>query len=1124
MPAQIRPTRLEVSDRFPMLGFSIRAEGPPQRAEVVLASEPGLFGIEGKPRRTVANFYSTRASSPLKIAGGEAVYIVPTEVLARFVGKEKLYFGLATARDGDTGPMQVAVRPTDGSPYVSLKGLTGRSMQRVRMLPNRQQRAAGYSNGTQATFEWAGDDATPGMEPVGGGRPAAAAPSGNGVANPEPAQVPYDDGFGPMPPKAAATPNASPASPAAATPPSAAAAPAAMGLSRAGFALAVEVPDDRGIEGPAYSEEDGQAVEVTQARGLGATAPEYPGASRFAPAPGSAFMAMATPRTISRIVIHVTDAPSTSSTVNTFTHPGARVSSHYLVGQDGEVIQFVQENDIAFHAHGANGDSIGIEHVAIQRAGATYKRSDGSSLHFNHLPPTDAQYCASAALVTYLCDKYGLTPDRLHILGHAEVDPSTDHKACPSGADWDWDHYIRLVAGRYCAPRSAASVEQALGVPSRRPVPRAVSRSLAQVVQAYAPSDARDAARALADFARREAAWRAGVPSTGFFPHSAICHLELTDPAGALFYGTAFYVADDLLLSVAHNFAGMATARILAGRNGSGSFLSDFSVGPGDWSIHPAYVAGVTDHDLAVVRVSTPPPGRAAFDLLEELNVSRDSRVIVCGYGAETVDPFVQHLDGDAVRELSANGEVMRYNLQTEKGNSGSPVFQLWGYEDEARQMSVQDIRLVAVHSASYDATVNQACRLTANKIAWIRGRGLVSVAQAMSYRPRPAQPLPRALSGGAFSLNWDEVESIAQPTGLSCWAAAASMVIGWRDRVSLTPEAVATICSRPLGAALKAVNFEAFAREMGLSYEYPVCYTVDGFRTLIENKGPLWVFALVPSGHAIVVTGLYSDGSRTFVRITDPWDRDIGAPGAPGGYLPTHATGSRYIMSWDAFTAEYEAGSNAMLQILHSGGSAGRMPNTSATAPPGYAQALSRDGLRNAQAFAGGGEAAGDAGPRQRRITGSINGVSWDLAQYEGLKSPARAAVGAGQAVADGPPVDLGDWPYVHASNPEAPLADCSRAPLTVLWRYRAGAVGDVRITPGAFQARDGWTIAVTAGITEEADAADVASLRVTVRTVFSTPGEADNVALTSVTLFGDGRPPVREDAWAVAAARIPA
>src|SRR5258705_539547 len=74
MAAQIRPTRLEINDRFPMLGFTIRTDGTPQRAEVAIATDPGLLSAQGKARRTPSNFYSSRATGPLSIPRGEAVY------------------------------------------------------------------------------------------------------------------------------------------------------------------------------------------------------------------------------------------------------------------------------------------------------------------------------------------------------------------------------------------------------------------------------------------------------------------------------------------------------------------------------------------------------------------------------------------------------------------------------------------------------------------------------------------------------------------------------------------------------------------------------------------------------------------------------------------------------------------------------------------------------------------------------------------------------------------------------------------------------------------------------------------------------------------------------------------
>jgi hypothetical protein len=189
MPATLRPTRLEVSDRFPMLGFSIRNEAAAGRSELALASDPALFDASNKAQRNQSNFYCNRATGGLQLARGENMYIVPPEVLARFVGQEKLFFGLASSTDST--PLRVDVRPGKDSPYISLRGLSARSMTRVRVLPNRQQRAAGYNGAGPAALEWAGDAATPGM--VSTAPTNGAAPAVNGAQ-------PYDDGFGPLPP------------------------------------------------------------------------------------------------------------------------------------------------------------------------------------------------------------------------------------------------------------------------------------------------------------------------------------------------------------------------------------------------------------------------------------------------------------------------------------------------------------------------------------------------------------------------------------------------------------------------------------------------------------------------------------------------------------------------------------------------------------------------------------------------------------------------------------------------------------------------------------------------------------------------------------------------------------
>ncbi len=196
------------------------------------------------------------------------------------------------------------------------------------------------------------------------------------------------------------------------------------------------VDEDSGydIGGPIPDEAATTAQGWYGARGLTLTASEYPMASRFEAAAAGNYRAVSGTRTIDKIVIHITDSGANiSSPINWFKNPAAKVSAHYVIGQDGEIVQMVAHNDVAWHAGSANGTSIGIEHVANTRG----------------LNPTPAQMCASAALVTWLCDQYGITPSRVNILGHAEADGKTTHSACPN-AVWDWVYYMDMITTRTC--------------------------------------------------------------------------------------------------------------------------------------------------------------------------------------------------------------------------------------------------------------------------------------------------------------------------------------------------------------------------------------------------------------------------------------------------------------------------------------------------------------------------------------------------------------------------------------------------------------------------------------------------------------------------------------------------
>jgi N-acetyl-anhydromuramyl-L-alanine amidase AmpD len=698
MATQIRPNRLEVSDRFPMLGFTVRTDGNAKRYEIAIGTSPELFGADGKGRRSRDTFYSTRAAGPLPIERGESVYVLPSDILARFVGQKKLYYGLATFSNGASSA-EVVSMPKSGSPYINLAGLTGRSLQRVRVLPSRQRAASGYGrNGSE--MEWAGDAATPGTQPT---TPMPAKPS----AAKDAASVIYDDGYGPLPP---------PPVP-----------PAQKQPEPQAKSLADDADQDalHGIDGPIP---DDGATAQGLARSM-ATDPEYPLASRFEPTAN--YRAGKGTRQINRIVIHITDGSgSINGTIGWFQNTDQRnskgkkiyASAHYIVGRDGEVVQMVRNNDISWHASAVNDDSIGIEHEA--RSPGERGRSDKG------LMPTEEEYCASAALVNWLCNQFNLPMDRQHIVGHNEASPRDGHTDCPDGV-WDWDYYMGLVTSGTCYPKAtASSLGRTASSGRARQNPKATG--LAQVVAGYTPTNTQEALQYQQQFQDRKQAWAAGVQSTSFFPHSAICALRMTID-GDQFSGTGFYIGDDRILTCGHNLAGASSLTIIPGKNGDAEPFGSFTASPSDWVIHPKFNVSVArssptghDFDLAVIKVNTPPPNGEAFRILEELLECQDSPIIVCGYAAGTVDRNKQHLDGDAIRLLNNSGEVFMYNLQTEGGTSGSPVYYVVARDDEARQQCVLETHLVGVHVdfVPGSSILNEGCRLTADKIAWINSVG----------------------------------------------------------------------------------------------------------------------------------------------------------------------------------------------------------------------------------------------------------------------------------------------------------------------------------------------------------------------------------------------------------------
>lgn len=169
--------------------------------------------------------------------------------------------------------------------------------------------------------------------------------------------------------------------------------------------------------------------------GVAAYIPADPGARRD-DGPG---------RRVTHLVLHITSGAARAQPVaEMFATPKARrsppvsTSAHFIIGQDGTVLQSVRLDQVAYHAHFASGYSIGIEHCA--REPRALGPTDPG------LPLSEPQIEASVALVRELAGRYGIPLDRGHILGHSEADPSTNHTGCPGAVagGFPWE--------RWCPP------------------------------------------------------------------------------------------------------------------------------------------------------------------------------------------------------------------------------------------------------------------------------------------------------------------------------------------------------------------------------------------------------------------------------------------------------------------------------------------------------------------------------------------------------------------------------------------------------------------------------------------------------------------------------------------------
>ncbi|MBK5264095.1 MAG: N-acetylmuramoyl-L-alanine amidase [Alphaproteobacteria bacterium] len=145
-------------------------------------------------------------------------------------------------------------------------------------------------------------------------------------------------------------------------------------------------------------------------------------------------------RPVSMLVLHYTGMPDAASAIEWMADPLSKVSAHYCVTEEGQVIHMVAEDKRAWHAGLAwwrgisdvNSASIGIEIV-------------NPGHEWGYRPFPEEQISALIPLVHDIVQRHGIT--RGNIVGHSDIAPA--RKQDP-GELFPWHRLARL---RLALPR-----------------------------------------------------------------------------------------------------------------------------------------------------------------------------------------------------------------------------------------------------------------------------------------------------------------------------------------------------------------------------------------------------------------------------------------------------------------------------------------------------------------------------------------------------------------------------------------------------------------------------------------------------------------------------------------------
>lgn len=143
---------------------------------------------------------------------------------------------------------------------------------------------------------------------------------------------------------------------------------------------------------------------------------------------------------ITMIVLHYTGMPDAASAIQWLANPASKVSAHYVVTEDGNIVRMVDEASRAWHAgrsHWRGIDDINSASIGIEIVNPGHE--------WGYRPFPDAQIEALIPLLSEIMQRHRIT--RGNVVGHSDIAPT---RKLDPGELFPWAKLARL---RLALPR-----------------------------------------------------------------------------------------------------------------------------------------------------------------------------------------------------------------------------------------------------------------------------------------------------------------------------------------------------------------------------------------------------------------------------------------------------------------------------------------------------------------------------------------------------------------------------------------------------------------------------------------------------------------------------------------------